>query len=390
MSTNQPTLDRNILKEIRKAVLEGMDKKFEQLLNEQFGPNPIHQRTIIESCITESKDNIFHLLSTIPNFKPITPYLTNNDNFLLTANVENRIKIFSKILEIFTNSDPLNVTMTGVPNPNIGQYIGTTNNRNETPLYLACRYNLTPLIKVFIQYDPQHLNINQGDQDNLSIFPIMVRDNRLDIIELLFAVPQLDVNITMNSMIKGQEQPVQGITPLMMACIHGLSPVVEKLLSDKNTFRKPVDINAQDSTGCTALFYAIQYNRLDIVKKLVETKNIQINIKNNSQQTVLLYSFLHRGKKYGIIKELLKLNSQHLDINAQDKDGLTVLHYAVDEKHYEPQVFSTIIEKFQDQLDVTLKDKNKLTAYNIAEKYDNKVAMELLRTENRTLNNPVE
>ncbi|XP_033252432.1 ankyrin repeat, SAM and basic leucine zipper domain-containing protein 1-like isoform X2 [Drosophila miranda] len=54
-----------------------------------------------------------------------------------------------------------------------------------------------------------------------------------------------------------------GMTPLMFACRNGYTSVVRLIVKDAS-------LNAVDHVGCTALFHAIEKNRADIVKLLVE------------------------------------------------------------------------------------------------------------------------
>ena len=100
-----------------------------------------------------------------------------------------------------------------------------------------------------------------------------------------------------------------------------------------------IDLNLRDEYNEYLLTYAILYNKLDIVKLIIE-KGGKIDITDNENRSILYTSI-----KYGyddITRFLIETNKNHIGINIldiKDKSNKTPLHYAIQKKNL------TIIEK---------------------------------------------
>jgi ankyrin repeat protein len=115
-----------------------------------------------------------------------------------------------------------------------------------------------------------------------------------------------------------------------------------KLLKDhewnkfKNLLNKldpEIDINMRDEQNEYLLNYAILYNRMDIIKMLIE-KDAKIDIVDNEERSILYICI-----KYGyidIINYLLEKNKDSIGINIldiKDKSHKISLHYAIQKKN---------------------------------------------------------
>jgi len=120
-----------------------------------------------------------------------------------------------------------------------------------------------------------------------------------------------------------------GTTPLMLLShppdnfylyFYDIYEKTFNLLFDKN-----VDVNAKDSKGDTALFYACTYlgRHFEIIELLIQN-GADVNITNNNGSSALMYlccgMFCHNRKR--IIQLLLDNGA---DINVIDNDGDTAL-----------------------------------------------------------------
>jgi ankyrin repeat protein len=103
----------------------------------------------------------------------------------------------------------------------------------------------------------------------------------------------------------------------------------KKYINDNND----LDFNLRDDTQEYLLYYAILYNKLDIIKILVE-KNARIDITDSEERSLLYLSI-----KYGydnITTYLLEKNKESIGINIldiKDKQKKIPLHYAIQKKN---------------------------------------------------------
>ncbi|MEN6621546.1 MAG: ankyrin repeat domain-containing protein [Smithella sp.] len=107
-------------------------------------------------------------------------------------------------------------------------------------------------------------------------------------------------------------------TPLIKALKEGDSLTVQKLIDSG------VDINARDSRGYNALFYAVEYGQLEVVKSLI-SKGANLESKDSLGSTPLVYAAYYgfnSPNADNIIKLLIKSGA---DINAKSPYGETVL-----------------------------------------------------------------
>ena len=90
-------------------------------------------------------------------------------------------------------------------------------------------------------------------------------------------------------------------TPFILACISGQSRVVQLWLNDRRTQGQ---VNDRDEDGCTGLHYAVHYKFTKIVKLLLGSNLIDVNIQDKDGRTAKDYS---RGDPdlYQMIKEAI-------------------------------------------------------------------------------------
>lgn len=103
------------------------------------------------------------------------------------------------------------------------------------------------------------------------------------------------------------------VTPLMRAVRDGESKEFTSLL------KRGADINAKDSYGWSALYYAATRNDFNIVKALVE-RGADVSAADDLGDTVLMVAA--RKGNTQIVKYLIEKGA---DVNARTKNGVTVL-----------------------------------------------------------------
>lgn len=108
--------------------------------------------------------------------------------------------------------------------------------------------------------------------------------------------------------------------PLSAALSNNDINVLKLLLDDPN-----ININRQDSlSGSTAIMDAAYSNKPEHLEVLLQTSEININIKNNWGLTALMYA-TNEGH-VNIVRELLK--TENIDIGIEDASGKTALDLA--------------------------------------------------------------
>ena len=117
------------------------------------------------------------------------------------------------------------------------------------------------------------------------------------------------------------ESLVQFISPLGYACKRGRHEIVELILNSTN-----VDINIKDSTGNSCLILATLYGKLEIVELLLAQTQTNVNEINNNGETALIIASMHKRVK--ITALLMKRND--VKIRTMDKNGTNAFMAACD------------------------------------------------------------
>lgn len=114
------------------------------------------------------------------------------------------------------------------------------------------------------------------------------------------------------------------MTQLIDAVKAGDSDLVKQLLYS------PIDVNAQDEYGLTALHVAVTFGLDDIVSVLLEHPDIDINSKDLHGNTPLLLAFskddFYAKKEFHIAQQLI--DKPAVNVNAVNNHGVTALYLA--------------------------------------------------------------
>lgn len=113
-------------------------------------------------------------------------------------------------------------------------------------------------------------------------------------------------------------------TPLCWAIYRGNLDVVKRLIA-----RKVVDVNARNREGRTPLSWAAEMGHSAIVELLLTRKDVKADAKNLEHETPLFYAVFYSHEE--IVRQLLMRDD--FDINAVNKAGYTALHRAVNLKY---------------------------------------------------------
>ncbi|WCR57689.1 ankyrin repeat domain-containing protein [Wolbachia endosymbiont of Ctenocephalides felis wCfeJ] len=142
-------------------------------------------------------------------------------------------------------------------------------------------------------------------------------------------------------------------TLLHIAALNGHLDIIKCLVEQKN-----VDVNQVDNDGLTVLHVAAENGRLGIVKHLVEQKNVDVNQVDNDGLTAL-----HWAASNGYLDTVEYLVEQkNVDVNQIDNYGDTALHWAAQYGHLGTVKY--LIE--QKNVDVNQVDNDSYTALHWA------------------------
>lgn len=195
------------------------------------------------------------------------------------------------------------------------------------------------------------IDINQVDEYGCTGLYLACMHGHSETVARLLSVEGIDVNATSGTL---------GMTPLYTACAFGHTNIVTQLLH-----MPAINANAKLTRArATPLWVACSKNHVDIVLKLLAHPGIDINAANREGSTPLITATLHNNPN--IVHILLR--TPGIDIKAQSK-GKTAYDIAV-EKHF--HYIEKEIHKFM--LRVILKQKLRQAAEDIEKHSDGMLA----------------
>jgi E3 ubiquitin-protein ligase mind-bomb len=121
---------------------------------------------------------------------------------------------------------------------------------------------------------------------------------------------------------------------------------------------KSTDVNAQDKGGHTVLHVAIMGKSETAIKELVKRNDVDVNLKNNQNQTALHLTSVMKDIPIYLFRIILEKST---DVNAQDENGNTALHWAIMSKS---EIATNQLLNYNDA-DVTIKNHKNQTAFDL-------------------------
>jgi ankyrin repeat protein len=121
-------------------------------------------------------------------------------------------------------------------------------------------------------------------------------------------------------------------------------------------------VNAQNVYGWTALHAAISNQSEIAVKELLERDDVNVNLKNDDNQTALHLATMWKDIPMYLYKVILEKST---DVNAKNENGNTALHVAILLEN------KTAVKELlkREDVDMTLKNNNNQTALNLCSKW---------------------
>jgi len=157
-----------------------------------------------------------------------------------------------------------------------------------------------------------------------------------------------------------------GLTTLIWATYHGYKDIVKLLLNHKD-----INIHLKDDSSYTALMKATYYGHKDIVELLLNHKDINVNMQDNWGKTALMLATMNNYKD---IVELL-LNHKDININMQNNNGSTSLMIAA---YYDHKDIVELLLNHKD-INIYLKNIDGYTALKLAIERDHSDIIKLIK-----------
>ena len=194
--------------------------------------------------------------------------------------------------------------------------VNLPDNNGNSPLIYAAQKGLTNNVKVLLA---QGASVNyRNPVSGLSALDTAAAEGHTQIVRMLLKNPETDVNL----------QDQSGRTPIFYAVDQNQPDALRALLA------AGADVNAQDLTGTTSLMLAAAKNHTDCFNLLMKQKNIQPFMKDLQGRSALIYS-AYAHDTY----PAQKLLSAGANINEQDASGNTPLLTAIKAKNNKLAMF---------------------------------------------------
>jgi ankyrin repeat protein len=256
--------------------------------------NNILYNNIVKCCIfnTDLFDNYFSSISikTISNFN-LNDIIFNNKKLQNLINYDTKSLMMllqtEKLFEMIHNKNELSFKNDQI-------IINYRNEEGNTLLLLACLYKLPKCaLKLLdnMDIDVNYANINKENKTAL----IMSCENGLSFVDVTMKLlDQYDIFVNCKTS--------DGKTPFSIACEHKLSNIALKLLDNKN-----IDLNFIDANGNNLFMIACENELEDVALKLFNklySFENNINYTNMIGKTSLTIAFEH--KLWNIVRMLLE------------------------------------------------------------------------------------
>ena len=183
----------------------------------------------------------------------------------------------------------------------------------KAALDVACNYGKTEILKLLYKHllttksaeDVQEIMHYTDDvDDGMTLFHKACQNGKIETVKYLMTIMTIDIDHTDNS----------GRTPLIHACIHGNTEMVEYLLAQN------ADVNKQDNRGNTPFLSVLNgfHPNRQIIDLLLNTKKVKLNVSdiyNDESGANLLFG----AARYGSLKLAELLLTENVCLYNQSK-----------------------------------------------------------------------
>ncbi|EAY08546.1 hypothetical protein TVAG_487730 [Trichomonas vaginalis G3] len=194
--------------------------------------------------------------------------------------------------------------------------VNTKDLNGETPLIKSVKNCNSRVTKILLECD--RVDLNAKDDNGYTALLYACRNASLYDVKLLMSKGE-----KINPNLKSKK----GDFPLKFAVISGNEEIIDKLLEHPN-----IDVNNRDDEGCTALFHAARLSKSSTILQIMEqSEKADPNLSGSNGFSPLIISVL--SGNVDCVKTLLSY--ERTDVNHKDGNGNTALIAACGIKNYE-------------------------------------------------------
>ena len=224
----------------------------------------------------------------------------------------------------------------------------------KTPCFFFIKHCDFSLFSLFFHKFENFIEVNEKDENGITIFMWTLLRNDKKIIEiLLFSAIKAKIDINVNDNF--------GLFPLMFLLNKNENLLLKNMLF---TFKSTININKSDETGVSLLIRAISLKNHEIFTEITTNfaEKININHKDVNGNTAFHWSVYKRN--IGICEEIIRIFIEKIDVFAINSKGKTVFMVICEEGFYEGLLL--FLKKFKEKAEINKKDANGNSAIALA------------------------
>lgn len=181
--------------------------------------------------------------------------------------------------------------------------------------------------------------------DCADLFIAAVQYNNLPFMKYIKSKPNTNINAK-----------TKRTTPLHEACKLGRNKIVSYMLTIPH-----IDVNALDIVLKPAMFYAIEFQHVEVLKMLIESPKTRLNKKDFNGLNILMLAAKH-GLFYDFFVPIIK--NGLIKVNEKTKQGQTLLHWAIEGGN--KQLLNLLLDDMADEVDASIANENGYTPLHSA------------------------
>jgi len=290
--------------------------------------------------------NLFKLIKD-KKFNELFEYIKKNNQIDLDIYDEN-YNYFIQYLVLYNEYDLIKYIL---ENMNIRLDILDSDGRSI--LYNPIKYNYYPLLEILIEYDKKNIGVNILDikdnsnytaihyaimYDNLKALLLLYKHQNkeynisIDIYELCFEYKRTNLLLYLLEHEISKKNDIdnfindKGESILRIAINNNNSKVIQYIINNSEFLNQIINIKDHEY-GLTVLHLIIGLDYYDIFIKILENKNIELNLSDNFGNTPLHYTII--DNRLQMTEYLININN--INYNATNINGDTALHLFLEE-----------------------------------------------------------
>lgn len=191
----------------------------------------------------------------------------------------------------------------------------------DNPLFSACGAGKDHEVSILLKYEKSiEVNATGGQYDCTPLLWALEKGHQ-NIAKLLIADLRVDINKAANT----------GVTPLWKATQQNYAEIVQLLVQD----RRMSSINeASRHDNWTPIYIAVRFKFVTIVKTLLKTNGIDVNVASTPALETPLLTATFLGYT-NIVKMLVNSQKDNIDVNKTNRSGEAPLYWATRKGFYE-------------------------------------------------------